>query len=107
MIRLTHLDAVKYVRDPVDKLRGGVLHLPKHPAGVSHQGPRQPGGQLPSLPGHRLVQRLVLDPDIGHGRHQLVQGVIRAAEAEPGQGGEEYQAQTSHDKFTTGQSVQE
>ena len=80
MIWLAHLYTVKYVRDPVEHLIGGVLRLSKHSTGVSHQGPRQPGGQLPHVGGHGGALHLVLQPDIGQGRHQLVQGIIRATE---------------------------
>ena len=82
VIRLTHLDAIKYMSHSVNELLGGVLHLPEHPTGVPDQGPRQPGGDLPHIRGHGLVQRLVLHPHVGDGCHQLVQAVIRTAESQ-------------------------
>ena len=82
MVGLTHLDAVKQMRDPVEDLLGWVLHLPEHPACVPDQGTGQPGGHLPHVGDHGGPLHLVLSPHIGQSGHQLVQGVTGAAEGE-------------------------
>ena len=82
VIWLAHVKAVEYVCHPVHKLWGGVLHLSEHPAGVSHQGPGQPGRDLTHVGDHGSPLHLILSPHVGQGIDQLVKGVIGAAEGE-------------------------
>ena len=86
MIRLTHLDAVKQMRHPVERLLGRVLRLPQGPTRVSDEAARQPGGELALLSGHGAVQRLLPPLDIGQGAPKLLQSVIGARETEREQG---------------------